>query len=177
MICDVTWQDFQPFNVWTPDTRGEKWPEDRSPKYLKDETTQRPYWNEDEAVVRKKCAWLAIGTPIFHAIALVGNVAYRIIALLTLSHFWWPKEGEKEYSLKERAKDAGKDLLRIVAAPFVYVALEVSAIYGLFRPYDGRKLYASLERAEYGEYVLAPCFQPKPRKHAFGGDPNTRNAF
>jgi hypothetical protein len=69
-------------------------------------------------------------------------VAYRILKLVTLSHFWMPQEGT--YSFKARLKDAGIDLLRIVATPVALVGLELAAIYGTFNPYDGRKLYARL---------------------------------
>lgn len=67
--------------------------------------------------------------------------------------------------------------MRILVTPLSIIGLELAAIYGLFRPYDGRKLYASLEREIYGDFVLAPCFQPDPQYHALGGDINQKNAF
>jgi hypothetical protein len=87
------------------------------------------------------------------------------------------KDCDRQYSFQERLKDAGKDLLRVVTTPIALVGLELAAIYGIFNPYDGRKLYASIERAQYGNFILAPCFQPDPRYHALGGDPAVRNAF
>ncbi|QLH34795.1 MAG: hypothetical protein HWD61_00545 [Parachlamydiaceae bacterium] len=48
----------------------------------------------------------------------------------------------------------------------------MSAFYGIIRPYDGRKLHANLETAFYGRPILAPCFQPNPKEHLFGGDIN-----
>ena len=78
---------------------------------------------------------------------------------------------------ENKLADAGKDSLRIVAAPFSILGLELAALYGLIRPYDGRKMYATIERAMYGNPILAPCFQPEPERHAFGGDINERNAF
>jgi hypothetical protein len=47
----------------------------------------------------------------------------------------------------------------------------------VFAPYDDRKLYASIERAQYGHFILAPCFQPDPKSHAFGGDPKKEAVF
>jgi len=67
--------------------------------------------------------------------------------------------------------------LRIVATPLVLVALELSALYGIFRPYDGRKLYASFERMQYNHWILAPCFQPSPTNHLLGGDAKKQNAY
>lgn len=84
---------------------------------------------------------------------------------------------EKEYNLKGRIISAGGDLLRIVATPISLIGLELSAIYGIFNPFDGRKLYASFERATYGKHILAPCFQPDPEKHLFGGDMSQKDAW
>ena len=116
---------------------------DPNPKYL----------NERE-FVRIECAGLTVMTPFFHPIACITNVAYRILKLATLSHFWSEKDGETKYDFKARLADAGKDLLRIVATPISILGLELAAIYGTFRPYDGRKLYASIERATYGNLIL-----------------------
>ena len=67
--------------------------------------------------------------------------------------------------------------MRIIATPVSILGLELAAIYGIFQPYDGRKLYASFERATYGNFILAPCFQPDPKYHALGGDINEKDAF
>lgn len=82
-----------------------------------------------------------------------------------------------KYNFTARLLDAGTDLLRIVAVPISLVGLELAALYGILSPYDGRKLYASIERLTYEKYILAPCFQPDPQSHLFGGDRNKQNAF
>lgn len=173
---NVTLGDFQPFNTWYLELDGEKW-EDGSPKHLIDRTTGQKYWNESEEVVRFKCVLLTVGTLFVHAIAGIINIAYRTLKLFSLYHFWESKEGEKSYDFKARLEEAGIDLLRIFSEPLAILGLELAAIYGIYRPYDGRKLYASIERAQYNHYVLAPCFQPDPKKHFLGGDPNKKNAF
>jgi hypothetical protein len=154
----VTIKDFQPINTWEV--------EPGSP-YILDMTTERRYWNEPKSVVRIKAALLALGTPIVHLAAAVGQIAIKAIQLASFSHFWIDREGE--YDFKARLSDAGVDLLKLVAAPLALVGLELAAIFALFMPYDGRKLYATMERAQYGHFVLAPCFQPDPESHAFGG--------
>lgn len=158
MSVITTIKDFQPINTWKPD--GE---------YLIDCTTGNRYWNESKTVVGIKAGLLTIGTPFIHAIAAVLNVAYRILKSITGYQFWCEKEGERAYDLNSRLTDAGQDLLRIIAAPLVCVGLELAALYGIVNPYDGRKLYASLERCEYGSFILAPCFQPTPKYHLLGG--------
>ena len=145
--------------------------------YLIDPTTGRFYLNQSTSCVRVKCLALALGTPLVHTIMSVLNVGYLILKLVTLSHFWMKKEGENTYSFKARLKSAGQDALRIVTTPFALIALEFSALYGVLRPYDGRKLYATFERAQYGNSILAPCFQPSPTSHALGGDVNNRSAW
>lgn len=173
----ITLGDFRLINHWEIDVKGEKWLRNDEPKYLIDQTTQRRYWNESENTVRFKCFLLTVGTPFVHSVASIVNVAYRVFKLITLSHFWLDKEGEKKYDFKARMADAGADLLRIVATPFAFLGLELAAIYGLASPYDGRKLYATIERAMYGGFILAPCFQPEPESHFFGGDPNKKDSF
>lgn len=177
----VTLKDFYPINKWKPDLEGEKWnccsEHKGQARHLIDQTTGRKYLNQSKGVVRFKCFLLTLGTPFVHPIAGILNVAYRALKLISLSHFWIPKKEEKSYGFKARVQDAGKDLLRIVAQPLAIVGLELAAIYGLIRPYDGRKLYASIERAQYGNFILAPCFQPDAEQHLLGGDPNKKNAF
>jgi hypothetical protein len=175
----VTLKDFQPINNWKVDSEGEKFvccPAHRgAPRFLIDETTGRRYLNESSGVVGFKCFLLTLGTPFVHPLAMIANLAYRILKIVTLSHFWAARY--EKYTFEERLTELGKDLLRIVANPIAIVGLELAAIYGWFRPYDGRKLYATIERATYESFILAPCFQPEPEYHAFGGDIQKRNAF
>jgi len=178
---NILLSDFKVINIWKLDLDGEKWnccdKHRGQAKYIIDLSTNRRYSNEAPGIVRTKCFLLTLGTPIVHLIAGVCNAAFRALQIITLAHFWMPKDEERSYNFRVRLKDAGQDLLRIVAAPLAIIGLELAAIYGIFRPYDGRKLYASIERAEYGDFVLAPCFQPNPKYHALGGDINERNAF
>lgn len=169
--------DFQPINEWQLQHNGPKWKGEDSPLYLMDQTTKRLYWNESKRCVRVKCLLLSLATPFAHSAFAIKATALRILKLGTFYHFWSHKKGEKNYSLKSRAIDAGIEALKIVVTPFAIVGLELAAIYGLFTPYNGRKLYATIERALYGRSILAPCFQPNPKSHAFGGDPNKRNAY
>jgi hypothetical protein len=63
-------------------------------------------------------------------------------------------------------------------ALIVLIGLELSAVYGLFNPREGRKIFASLERFEFENiFLLSPCFQPDPTRHLFGSDFNQRDAF
>ncbi|MEX1012244.1 MAG: hypothetical protein WD595_01020 [Waddliaceae bacterium] len=149
-MTSLTLGDFQPFNNWELVQNKGKTP------YLLDATTGKKYLYEDKVTIGLQCLILTIGTPSLQLTASIVNIAYRILKLVTLSHFWIHKPEEKSYSIKGRVKDAGLDLLRVVTQPIAVVGLQLSAIYGLFRPYDGRKLYSSIELAQYGNTLFSP---------------------
>jgi hypothetical protein len=170
-------QDFNPINTWKEDTEGPKWANTNKPVYILDQSTNRKYFNEDASVVRGKCFMVACGTPFVHTIAAIANMAYRLFKIISFANFWLPQSDSKKHSFTDRLKETGLDLLKCVTSPIAILGLQCAAVYGLFRPYDGRKIYASIERGMFSHFILAPCFQPDPTKHAFGGDPKVQNAF
>lgn len=133
------------------------------------------YWEDDPNIVRLKCLGLVAATPLVHALGLILNLANRIAKLITFAHFWHASTGH--YSLEEKGWSLGKDLLRVTFTPLIYIGLELSALYGLILPSNGRKLYATFERCAYGKELLAPCFQPYATRHLGGGIPGKRNAW
>lgn len=176
-MFNVTLKDFQLFNTWEVEKNGRPFINGK-PAFIIDETTKQKYWNESKGCVGLKCFLLTLGTPIVHSIASLVNVAYRIVNLISFYHFWKDKElGEYPYSFKERLKEVEEDLLRIIGTPIAVIGLEFAAIFGIFSPYNGRKLYASIERAQYETCILAPCFQPEPTYHLFGGNPEMQNSL
>ena len=135
-MLGVDLKDFHPFNTWTVEdtyirnkykdkNSGEDvinrnkelfnmitWRNTKEPAFIIDETTGRKYLSESKNIIRFKCALLALGTPILQSVISLLNVVYRIVKLVSLSHFWFPKGGETSYSFKGRLKDAGEDALR-----------------------------------------------------------------
>jgi hypothetical protein len=82
--------------------------------------------------------------------------------LYDLSHLNFPEVGD----------DVGRIVLTVI--PILPVLFLVTAILGLAFPYEGRKLYATIERAAFcGHFVLGACFQPYPKGHVFGSDINS----
>lgn len=124
----------------------------------------RKYLHESEASIRNKCVGLAFSTPIVQVLAATLNIIKIAFRLLFFYHFW-PKDSEP-YNFTASLTNAGKDLLCLVATPFAIIGLEAAAIYGIFSPNNGRKLYATLERAMYDIWRLAPCFQPNIQAHS-----------
>lgn len=156
----ITLKDFQPINTWKLEENGAKflgYPYTNAPKFLIDNSTGRRYLNEDKHIVGFKCFLVSLATPFLHPVASLVNVALRVVRLATFFHFWVPDDRETKYNFSARFKKAGKDLLRIIATPLGLLSLELAALYGLFRPYDGRKLCASIERGLYGHFVLVGC--------------------
>ncbi|OGN56385.1 MAG: hypothetical protein A3D96_05270 [Chlamydiae bacterium RIFCSPHIGHO2_12_FULL_44_59] len=133
------------------------------------------YWEDNPYITRLKCLGLVAATPILHAIGLVLNLANRIAKIVSFAHFW--HSSSDHYSLSEKSWSFGKDLLRIAFSPIIYIGLELSALYGLILPDNGRKLYATFERCAYGKELLAPCFQPYATRHLGGGVPGKRNEW
>lgn len=157
---DLTIRDFQPINNWYVDLEGEKFDSGEhkgTPKYIVDATTEKKYLNDSISNIRYKCIWLTLGTPFVHIPAGALNVAYRVAKIAFLFHFCMSFE---EGTLYDLSCGRIQDGIRIIAQPFSIIGLEFAAIYGVYNPYDGRKLYASIENAQYGKGILAPCFQP-----------------
>ena len=176
MVSSVCLGDFHPWNQWELD-QTVVYRDTRVPKYILDQTTGRRYLNESKGTVRMKCFLLLLGTPIVHSIGLIVNVAYRALRLLTLYHFWKDIGEDIHYDFGARVYDAGTDFLRICTSQIAFFGLQVAALYGVLTPYNGRKLYATIERAQYGRSILAPCFQPEPKYHLMGGDIEMQNAY
>lgn len=160
-------------NNWTVDDTGECWRGTRIPRFIIDSKTGKKFLNEDYRVIVLKCFGLIFFTPVAHSIGSACNVAYRIARLLVFYHFWSESNGET-VERKLKVLHAGQDLGRVAAAPLAIIGLEFAAIYGVCLPYDGRKLYGSIEKAMYGKGFAAPCFQAYPKSHLLGGDINKR---
>lgn len=157
----LTLQDFLP-GKWHKDQVGEtKYQGNRLVfKYIIDETTGKRYRRQLRIGSRYIFATLALVGPVVQGIALLVNLIFRSLKLISLSHFWYCRQGEEPKSFKGKLEEAGLDLLRIVSAPIVFLGFELIAIYGIFSHHNGKKIYSSLERAQYTYLCIAPWFQP-----------------
>lgn len=178
MTSNFSYKHFHPYSIWTVDENSPRFYNGKK-AFIIDSYTGDKYFNEDLSVIRRKCFLLALGTPIVHTMGAIVNIVYNLLKLISLYDFWKPldDENQENYDLTMRLLDAGVNVFNIVFAPIAVLLLEFSALYGMIMPYDGRKLYASLERFTYGDFVLAPCFQPEPKEHLLGGDIRQQNAF
>lgn len=155
-------------------------------------TTGDKYFEDSAATVRLKCAAVFVATWLIQPIGLTLNILNKIAKIVTFAHLWAPSE--EEYHFTARLGEWGKDILRIVSTPLIWVGMIFSSFYGaIISPYDGRKLYGSFERLIYSggyqffnidydgrglhSYLLTPCFQPEPKAHLGGGALDQSNAW
>lgn len=178
----VTIKHFFPFSSWTEDTNSYR---------LIDKETHDKYDNDSCSTIRAKCAATFIATPIAQSIGLLLNLANRIGKLILLAHLWVPSS--QPYNFKDRINEMRKDFFRIISTPLILIGLLFAAAYGAtISPYNGRKLYATLERSAYaGSYhrfvlrnkedlqtaLVGLCFQPEPKAHLFGGKMGEKDAW
>ncbi len=168
---------FCPWNDWTVDKNGPRYTDTGEPQWIIDETTDAPYLNESKNLIRFKCFALIFGT-IIQTIAAVLKALLFVIVFATglfsndaICRYLWPDSPD------DLGANFGKSFLKILAIPFYSTALTVTAVYGLFNPYDARKIYSGLESAYFDEWRLAPCFQPRATSHFFGSNISHQGGF
>jgi hypothetical protein len=172
---NLTLKDFQLCNAWVVDENGERCHGD--PKYIIDQTTGHRYRNEEGWILRVDMLSYLSCYAVYDAFGALGCAAFRTLKVLSCSHFWPCIEQKYEplnkdvprYTIEEavepveeeellnrntlcsRVNAAGIDVLKVVGAPLIWLGGRLAACYGLVRPYDGRKLYVSFGRLQYGD--------------------------
>ncbi|MDP3705657.1 MAG: hypothetical protein Q8R24_07065 [Legionellaceae bacterium] len=135
---------------------------DEEKSRILDLSTGDQYANEARVIIRFKCFLLSLTVPIFHSIIAVLEIIITSLMCISLYPFW--KKRKEDLSTGTYAKacftDFAEIMFRILFIPIIVALLELSALYGLIFPHNGRKIYANLERLTYGGAVLARCFQP-----------------
>jgi hypothetical protein len=137
----LTLGSFAPINSWEPDTFRPTWEGSTEKAFVIDLTTGNRYLNIGEKYLR--ISSLAMLIPVLPAFF----VAIKILKVVSFSHFWRHEEAEKNgYSLPSRLVRCFTDLVLITTSPILLIAMEVSALYGIIRPNDGRKMYEVFAR-------------------------------
>lgn len=175
---DINIRDFSLFAEYELDHNGPRFSgsalnarHSNTPVYIIDTGTGKKYLNQSDSNVRIKCGMLIFATPFLQISLLAMKFFARLSDVLLC--FIAPKKSSFFWQVKE----ISSQILRAISIPLIYIALEISAIYGLFFPQDGRRIYAAFERLAGDERFLAPCFQVNTIKHLFGGDLYDRHAF
>ena len=119
----------------------ELWPDGITPRYVMHVPTGDKYWNEGKWLLRLKSFALLLGTPLVK-ICAVAVAFFKVLSL----HALWSTIGDgKPYDLGARLISFGKDLGRGVKSLIAIPIFELAALYGIFNPYDGRRMYGMLE--------------------------------
>ncbi len=172
-VLNLQRADFILATEWKESKDKEKWADCDVPKWIYDPTAQRIYLNDSKGVVRFKCLALAAASPLVHPVASLFAQCIALAKIVSFYPFWCEDLLEVDSNGKDfsiRITRYFVEVIRLIFAPLVVLMLCSSALYGIYAPYDGRKLYASWERFLYGGSLLAPCFQPDANSHLFRGD-------
>lgn len=143
-------------------------------RFVRDNVTGEIYNGDPTWLIRFKCLMLCPGTVIAATARTVGHVAVGIFHLLSIPFCAYQGKKRVLVALK-KSQDAFLNALR---APLYGVLGIGAALYGILRPYEGRKLYGYLERClnrqndrvdRHSAYYMALCFIPlnfnAPDKH------------
>jgi len=186
MGIDIKLNDFWPVNRWKVDRSGVKFISndtiniyygEKDYQHIVDETTGRLYLNENTCMTIFKGVLLIPGTAIAHTIAMIVNMVCLFFKIISFYPLWKKDPDEEVYDFSHRIKQYGICCLRFVCNPVSLVCLQLCTFFILFKPLDGKKIYASIERAQYDVFRLAPCFQPNPEYHFLNGDISLRDEF
>ncbi|MDF1758622.1 MAG: hypothetical protein P1U74_10055 [Legionellaceae bacterium] len=119
-----------------------------------DPITNNRYLLEPISTTRKKHFVLFLVTPFIHTLAAIIKMSLNILKLITFYHFWKNLDHVKTDHMERRKNDILRDIFHILFAPLAVILLELVTIFGMILPKNGRKLYASIERLAYGDYIL-----------------------
>ncbi|MBS0604326.1 MAG: hypothetical protein JSS60_04720 [Verrucomicrobia bacterium] len=171
-LCDRTETAFQRAHVMKRDAQGNiKLYDSKDPAtgevrkvgvltYIEDVKSGELFLDEPAYIVSVKCALIALGMPFY----TLGKMSWHIfktpfeigaIALETLY-----KTGEQlalgklyegavsmRSGITQAAEAFGTGLYEIVKAPFFGLGCELAALYGVVKPFHGRKIEAMIEKA------------------------------
>ncbi len=167
----LTFKDFYPINNWELDNDKNcpTWPVESPldphkfiwgsvPTNVIDKSTGRYYLHESESWVSFKCTLVFFVTLIAQPFGCLFNALYRIKKIITVDYPTDSAFFAGKHPMKALKAAMWLDIKRILFTPVALVCLPLSALYGIVRPNDGKKLYTSFERALYGRPIFAAAF-------------------
>lgn len=123
-----------------------------------DAYSQESYRGEPLYAIGCKCLALAIVAPVIYTSAAIVNVAFKIHKIILLAPFWMPETRSKPFSKKITL--LLRDLGIVMMTPWIILAIEIAALYGILNPLDGRKLISNFQRLLFGKTLCTPCMNP-----------------
>lgn len=138
---------------------------DKTYCFVKDMNTGLIYNDNSQKMVRNKFCLLTPRNMVDTTARTVYHVARTAINLLKLP-FSLVHGRKKAFESISKIKRSACDIIR---APVFGIMGTCVAFYGIFKPYEGRRLYGFLERSLnrqnervdwFSKYYVAPCFVP-----------------
>jgi len=146
-----------------------------NPMWVIDVATEKRYLNIESSSLRSIMLDHFVSGCCSNAYGAVQQVVIRILKLGSCYYFWpdcnkthelidkeeldVPFDAYVEIGVVEpkscsgRVKEVAEDVLKIALFPLTYLAMQASACFGLLSPNNGRKLYASFARIQYGDQL------------------------
>lgn len=132
-------------------------------RFIRDQCTHMIYNGDSKKLIRLKCFLLSGRTMIIDTtIRTIYHVAMAVFGTLALPF-------QLARGRVGAAAKVGRSYCDIIRAPFYGVLATGAALYGILKPYEGRRLYGYFERclnrqnhrvSRREKYYLAPCFVP-----------------
>lgn len=132
----ITINSFCPINTWHEISGTEHFLDGRS-AFVEDEYGER-FINNSNSSLRNACVVNAVIIPIF----CLFRAGFTLFRVASFYRFWAPDD--KNASIKQKCVKTLQEIARAAATPITVVAVEIAAIWGLFRPKDGRKLVSNI---------------------------------
>lgn len=129
----------------------------RTPKYVLDIDAGKFYWNEYKSTIRLKSFLLALPGFLNNITCTIAAISIQILKIISLYSLIDSFLISRTFEIINPLIDLANDCVRLIALPIYLIGIELSAIYGILMPYDGRKLYTFFEKAIYGKAII-PCF-------------------
>lgn len=175
MARDIKLGDFNPYNKWTSLAKQGIFKDQTGRSYQADNNSRWEF-------LGLATTGIVLIPTIHHLVAAIADVGLSVLKTASFYHFWKADPNASDLyavvlneetggyekpaplSFKGRVWDAGKEVAYLGAyllgLPLSVAALYVIPYYGMIRPLDGAKLYATIERLQFGAGVVEPQFQP-----------------
>jgi|GEM_PF-2687415 len=158
----IEFGDFNPISGWKDDESSTLQFNGTS-RYVIDLTTKKRYLKESPNELRKEFATMFVCGIFIHTLGAISSIFENVVRVLSFRSFFEHTHTKEESRFGNRAIHFLADIGRIATAPVAVVALQIACLYGIVFPNNGRKIYATIDRAQFGSPLFEGHFQPIPR--------------
>lgn len=114
---------------------------------VEDPKTKELYLNDPLYIIRYKFFLLNIATPISYSFLIAGCIIECTIKIFALFAMWCC-----QYKNEDSINQIPLEIIKLLSAPLILIAAEITVILGLIFPLNARKIFASIERLLINNY-------------------------